>query len=51
MSVPIGDVLGMMTALIVGFVNLIVILLMALIAAKSNRPLARIAVTSQKSTI
>ena len=34
MSVPIGDVLGMMTALIVGFVNLIVILLMALINTK-----------------
>ena len=45
MSVPIGDVLGMMTALIVGFVNLIVILLMALINAKATAPLARLAVT------
>lgn len=34
MSVPIGDVLGIMTTLIVGFINIIVLLLMALIDAK-----------------
>ena len=34
MSVPIGDGLGIMTTLIVGFINIIVLLLMALIDAK-----------------
>ncbi len=34
MSVPIGDVLGIMSALIVGFVNIVVILLIALIGSK-----------------
>ncbi len=34
MSVPIGDVLGITTTLIVGFINIIVLLLMALIDAK-----------------
>ncbi len=34
MSVPIGDVLGIMATLIVGFINIIVLLLMALIDAK-----------------
>ncbi len=34
MSVPIGDVLGIMTTLIVGFINIIVLLLMALIDTK-----------------
>jgi hypothetical protein len=33
-SVPIGDVLGIMSALIVGFVNIVVILLIALIGSK-----------------
>ncbi len=34
MSVPIGDVLGIMATLIVGFINIIVLLLIALIDAK-----------------
>ena len=33
MSVPIGDVLGIMATLIIGFINVIVLLLMALIDA------------------
>ena len=34
MSVPIGDVLGIMATLIVGFIDIIVLLLIALIDAK-----------------
>lgn len=34
MSVPIGDVLEIMATIMIGFINLIVILLMALIDAK-----------------
>lgn len=34
MSVPIGDVLGIMSGMIVGFINIIVVLIVALINAK-----------------
>ncbi len=34
MSVPIGDVLGIMATLIIGFINIVVLLLMALIDTK-----------------
>ena len=34
MSVPIGDVLGIMSGMMVGFINIIVVLILALINAK-----------------
>ena len=34
MSVPIGDVLNIMTCMVVGFVEIIVVLIIALINAK-----------------